>query len=55
MSNSDAGLLGVINEVSLNTVYREESFPSKESDIKILQSIYFVHKVGIISSYSRFL
>ena len=30
-----------------NTVYRKESFPSKESDTKILQNVYFV-----ISSYS---
>jgi len=27
----------------------KESFPSKESNAKVLQSIYFAHKVGIIS------
>jgi len=31
-------------------VYRKESFPSKESDTKILQSIHFGYKVGITSS-----
>jgi len=36
-----------------NTVYEKESFLSKESDAKILQSIYFAYKVGIISSYSN--
>jgi len=33
-----------------NAVYRKKSFPSKESDTKILQSIYFAYEVGIISS-----
>jgi len=32
-------------------VYQKEFFPSKESDAKILQSIYFVYELGIISSY----
>ena len=32
-----------------NTVYRKKSFLSTESDTKILQSIYFAYKVGIIS------
>jgi len=35
------------------TVYGKKSFLSTESDTKILQSIYFVYKVGIISSYSN--
>jgi len=34
-------------------VYRKESFPSKEYDTEILQSIYFVYKAGIISPYSN--
>jgi len=34
-------------------VYGKKSFLSKESDIEILQSIYFVYEVGIISSYSN--
>jgi len=34
-------------------VYRKKSFLSKESNIEILQGIYFVYKVGIISSYSN--
>jgi len=34
-----------------NTAYRKEFFPSKSSDTKLLQSIYFAYKVGIISSY----
>jgi len=35
------------------TVYGKKSFLSKVSDTKILQSIYFTYKVGIISSYSN--
>jgi len=35
------------------TVYQKKSFLSTESDTKILQSIYFAYKVGIISSYSN--
>jgi len=35
----------------LNIAYRKKSFPSKESDIKILQSIFFAYEVGIINSY----
>jgi len=35
------------------TVYGKKSFLSKESDTKILQSIYFAYEVGIISSYSN--
>jgi len=31
----------------------KKSFLSKESNIKILQSMYFVYDVGIISSYSN--
>ena len=34
-------------------VYWKESFPSKESDTKLLQSINFAYEVGIISSYSN--
>ena len=34
-------------------VYRKESFPSEESDTKILQSIYFAYLVIIISSHSN--
>jgi len=30
-----------------------KSFLSKESDIEILQNIYFVYEVGITSSYSN--
>jgi len=33
--------------------YRKKCFPTKESDTKILQSIYFAYKVGIISSSSN--
>jgi len=36
-----------------DAVYRKESFPSKESDTKLLQSIYFAYEVGSISSYSN--
>jgi len=36
-----------------SNVYWKKSFLSTESDIKILQSIYFAYKVGIISSYSN--
>ena len=36
-----------------NAVYGKKSFLSTESDTKILQSIYFAYKVGIISSYSN--
>jgi len=36
-----------------NPFYRNKSFASKESDTKILQSIYFAYEVGIISSYSN--
>jgi len=36
-----------------HTVYRKESFPSKESDIMLLQSIYFSYEEGIIRSYSN--
>jgi len=32
-------------------VYGKKSFLSTESDTKILQSIYFAYKVGIISSF----
>jgi len=34
-------------------VYGQKSFLSKGSETKILQSIYFAHEVGIISSYSN--
>jgi len=36
-----------------DTVYRKESFPSKESDTKLLQSIYYTYEIGTISSYSN--
>ena len=39
--------------VDLSFVYGKKSFLSKESDTKILQSIYFAYDVGIISSYSN--
>ena len=35
------------------TVYGKKSFLNKESDTKILQSLYFACKVGIISSCSN--
>ena len=35
----------------LKTVYGKKSFLRKESDTKILQSIYFAYDVGIISYY----
>ena len=41
------------NQVQETTVYGKKSFLSTESDTKILQSIHFAYKVGIISSYSR--
>jgi len=31
----------------------KKSFPSRESDTKILQSMYFAYEVGIISFYSN--
>jgi len=31
----------------------KRSFPSKESDTKILQSMHFAFEVGIISSYAN--
>jgi len=37
----------------LEAVYWKKSFLSTESDTRILQSIYFAYKVGIISSYSN--
>jgi len=37
----------------MHTIYRQECFLRKESDTKILQSIYFAYKVGIISAYSN--
>ena len=30
------------------TDYRKEYFPGKESDTKLLESIYFAYEVGII-------
>jgi len=33
--------------------YRKKSFPSKESDTKLLQSTYFAYEIGIINSYSN--
>jgi len=51
---ADRSLLHKILDVWLkDTVYRKESFPSKESDTKLLQSIYFPYEVGVISSYSN--
>jgi len=35
------------------SVYGKKSFLSTESDIKILQSIYFAYKVGIVSCHSN--
>jgi len=35
------------------SVYWKKSFLSTESDTKILQSIYFAYKLGIISFYSN--
>ena len=40
-----------IIDVVINTAYSKKSFPSKESDNKILQSIYFAYEVDIIRSY----
>jgi len=31
----------------------KKSFPSKESDTKILEDMYFAYEVGIISLYSN--
>jgi len=36
-----------------DTTYPKESFPSKESDTKLLQSVNFAYEVSIISSYSN--
>jgi len=36
-----------------DTAYRKGSFPSKDTDTKLLQSIYFAYEVGIIRSYSN--
>jgi len=36
-----------------DTAYRKKSFTSKESDSKLLQSLYFAYEIGIISSYSN--
>jgi len=36
-----------------DTAYQKESFSSKDTDIKLLQSTYFAYEVGIISSYSN--
>jgi len=41
------------NFKKLKVVYRKKSFVSKESDTKILKSIYFACEVGIIRSYSN--
>jgi len=35
-----------------NTAYRKESFPSKDTDTKLLQNICFAYEIDIISSYS---
>jgi len=35
------------------TVYQKKSFPSKESDTKLLQSVYFACEVSTISSCSN--
>jgi len=42
-----------IYNFTFSRVYQKESFPTKESDSKILQCIYFAYKAGIISSYSN--
>ena len=44
-----------IIEVMETTVNRKETFPSKESDTKILQSIYFAYVVGIIGYYQNWI
>jgi len=36
-----------------DTAYRKESYPSKASDTKLLQSTHFAYELGIISSYSN--
>jgi len=46
-------ILAKILTLFANTVHRKKSFPSKESDTKIVQSIYFAYEVGIISSCQR--
>jgi len=43
----------LISHSRKNTVFGKKSFLSKQSDTKILQSIYFAYDVGIISSYSN--
>jgi len=45
----------IIIEFMETTVHRKETFPSKESDTKILQNIFFAYEVGIISSYSNWI
>ena len=44
---------GARQKVLTTRIYWKKSFLSTESDTKILQSIYFTYKVGIISSYSN--
>jgi len=39
---------------AFDTVYRKKSFPSKESDTKILQSIYFAYYVGMFKVLFNF-
>jgi len=47
-------LLTFVHELSApKTAYRKKSFPSKESDTKLLQSIDFDYEVGVINSYSN--
>jgi len=48
-----ATILQLATSLYMNTVCWKKSFLSTESDTKILQSIYFAYKVGIISSYSN--
>jgi len=42
-----------LNIVDAFTVYGKKSILSKESDTKLLQSIYFAYEVGIASSCSN--
>ena len=52
---SEVGLLQNIRAYKkwIPLYMEKKSFPSKDSDTKILQSMYFAYEVGIISSYSN--
>jgi len=43
----------IFHVIQTRTVYRKESFPSNQLDTKILRSVYFAYKEGIIRSYSN--